>query len=236
MPVSVNQVKQIVDTIANKNQSGIWSTAEYNTIFAAVNYDFLKYRIGLPELYQVGNPQPPVSYQITQKITDDVRFLIKKVDIVKDSNGYFPIPADYFAFSSWRYKYIENSDCGEAPYFKDYPIETLSDNELVDALDNTIAPPTLVYPKLAYYGLGALVYPQEINRVICTYVRTPVTPVWGYTLVDDEPIYNSALSTDFEYPSSCLNDLSILCLKYLGINIRDESLVNSALVRQKDGV
>jgi len=112
----------------------------------------------------------------------------------------------------------------------------MSDNELVDALDNTIAPPTLTYPKAAYYQYGFKVYPEEINRVICTYVRIPQTPVWGYTLVNDEPIYNPSTSVNFEFPESTLMDIANLCLLKLGISIRDADIVNTSATRQKEGV
>lgn len=235
---SVDEVKKLIDTIANKEQSGAWSPAQYNTVFAAVNYDFLKWRVGLPENYTVGNPQAAIAWQVSAKITDDVKDLIVKKDITIDGNGYFPIPDDYFAFSSWRYRYIENSECDEQPFFKDYKIDVLSDNELNEVLDNTITPPTLTYPKSAYYSYGLKVYPESISKILCTYLRIPKTPKWTFTIVDDEPVFNPSDLTlqNFEYAPSCLVDIANLCMIKLGVNLREETLVQYGMTRQKEGV
>lgn len=110
MAINVNDIKFLVETYSNSFQSGKLSPSQFNAIIKAVNYDFLKWRVGLPESYQAGNPTPPIAYDITQKITDDVKQFIVISEIPINADGYFTLPSDYFAFSSWRYKWVANSD------------------------------------------------------------------------------------------------------------------------------
>lgn len=218
--ISVNTIYELVASVfLNKKQSGGFTITDFNTACAAVNYDFLKGRVGLPESYKPGAPFAPVAYQLTQKITDDVRQFIVIADITRNGNGYFVIPNDYFAFSSLRYRYIINGDCGGEPTWEDIYIPVLDDGEFNARLRNTIIPPELKYPIANYYSYGIMVKPDIISKVKLTYLKTPQTPLWKYTVVDDQPVFDATGSVDFDYPVSCTTDIAVLVGKYLGLNL-----------------
>jgi hypothetical protein len=238
MAINVNTLYQLVtSTYLNKLQSGGFTITQFNSACATANLDILKQRIGLPEDYQLGAPFSKIAYQITQKITDDVRQFITIADISRNVNGYFPVPADYFAFSSLRHRYIVNpTTCGGETKWQDRKIEVLDDGEFNERLESDVIPPTDYYAVANYYSYGIKVMPENINKVKLTYVKIPQTPVWGYTVVNDQPVYDSTTSTDFDYPVSMTNDIATLVLKYLGVNLLMGEIVQYATERQKQGV
>jgi hypothetical protein len=54
------------------------------------------------------------------------------------------------------------------------------------------------------------------------YLKTPSTPVWGYTLDSfGLPIYDSATSTDFDWDENTENDLVRMVCLYFGVEVRE---------------
>lgn len=237
--INVNTIYELVSSVyLNKKQSGAFTIEQFNSAIAVAALDILKQRIGLPEDYQIGAPFSRVSYQITQKITDDIRHLIVVADIFRNNSGYFNYPTDYFAFSSLRHRYIEppkNCKTNEVVW-QDRRVEVLDDGEFTARLESEVIPPSLYYAVANYYNYGIMVKPDNINKVKLTYVKQPVTPVWGYTLVDDEPVYDAATSTNFDYPPSMTNDIAMVVLSKLGLNLLMQEVVQYAEAIKQKGV
>lgn len=230
--MTIQEIYAFVNFMANKAQSGAISPDEFNAACAVINIEFLKERVGLPEDYKVGQYESPIAYQVTQKITDDVRYFIEETTITK-SGGYFAYPSDYFAWSSMLYKYTKNT-CGE-PVVQERWVESITDGELTIRKNNSIINPTLDAPVCAFYSDGMKIFPKEIERVSLTYLRKPATPFRNYTVVDGFDIYNPVGSTQFEYPESTHPDICSRILKYYGINIREADLINFAANRIERG-
>lgn len=233
--MNIGNVFNWLSFLGNKYQSGSISPEEFNLACNVVSRELFNVKMGLPEAYQVGAPYAPQQYQISQKITDDLRNFIKDVTINKAS-GYFAIPADYAAFSSLSYKYILNDpDCGGNPTQIINYIEVVPDAELrVRLADNVIAP-SLKYPVATYREAGILVYPKEINRIDLTYLRFPTVPVFGYTVTNDEYIYNPATSTQIDFPETLHSEFAVRIARYVGVNLREEQLIATMQERIKTG-
>lgn len=238
--IDVQEMFLWVNFVANKLQSGAISPDEYNQSLASANKDLLKLKIGLPEEYQVGNPQPRQAYQITQKLTEDIAPFIKKVNIGKSANGYFALPTDYAYFSSLRYNRIQSIKNGcKMPTLntqETVSFEVVTDAELSIRLNNSVLKPTSHYPILAESALGLKPYPDNINTAELTYIRYPVTPLRAYTVVNDDSIYNPAGSVQIEYPAVLFNDFAALVLKYMAVNIRDNDLYAMNEQRKNQGI
>ena len=237
--MDVNDVYFFTNFCANKFQSGAISPEEFNSAIKAVNLDILKERIGLPEEYQVGNAQPRIAYQITQKITDDLRPFIVKKTLTTNSDGYFVVPSDYAAFSTIRFDYTKSKSNGckkPATNIKEATsFEPVTDAELNIRLNNFVRKPTYRYPIIAFYSYGIKCYPEDITVAELTYLRYPVTPFWGYTTINDEAVYSAATSVNIEYPDTMFVDFSARVLKYFGINLREEMLYQMAEQRRVQG-
>ena len=233
---SINDVYLLCYTLADKYQSRQLSDAEFNQLIDASNLDLWKLKVGLPEEYQVNAPFSRQAWQVSNKISDDMRYFITESTINKNNSGIFPYPTDYGAFSSMRYDRILNNDC-DTPDLKVRTVELVTDAELSERLDNTIIPPDYEYPVGAWYGSGWKVYPTIINKVKLTYLRLPTTPVRGYILdpVTDLTQYDPLTSVQLDYPKTLWVDFAYNVLKKMAINIREEELYQMAESRQIKG-
>lgn len=233
---NINDVYLLANFLADKYQSRAISDAEFNTVIDASNLDLWKLKVGLPEEYQVNAPFARQAWQVTNKISDDMRYFITQVDINKDAAGIFEYPNDYGAFSSMRYDRILNQDC-DTPDVKTRTVELVTDAELSERLDNTIIPPDYDYPVGAWYATGWKVYPTIIKKVNLTYLRLPTTPYRNYTLdpATDLTTYNPVGSVQLDYPKSLWVDFTFIVLKKMAINIREEELYQMAQQRINAG-
>lgn len=227
--VNVNDIKNYVDYQLNKSQSGnTLSPSEFNTCLQWANLEYMKQRYGLPEEYQAGRPVPRIALDITQKIMDDMRVLRtakggKNYPAMSiDVNGWADYPADFIHVSSIRYG------------TKD--VEILRDDFLADRLDNSIKYPTKENPICVFYDNYIEFHPKDLGFVNFTYIRLPETPVWAYTLVNDEPVYNSVASVQFEYPQDCLPDIAAMIVNYASNNLRDSFSQQFSQQRKDKGI
>ena len=231
--MTIEEIYQWCNFISNKKESGAISPSEFNLAIKVINLDILKTKIGLPEEYQFDRPSARQMWQVSQKITDDLKKFVVKTQISK-SGDYFALPSDYVAFSSLRFKYVSTKDCLSTSI--NVPIEVMSDSEFSDREQSQLLPPTMKRPICNYYTSGLRVLPESVSEIELTYLRRPATPIRNYTIdSNDEAIYNSTGSVDFEYPDVMHNDICIRICEYFGINIREEALINFANQRKERG-
>jgi len=233
--MTVQGVYLLTNFFADKFGSRQISDDEYNTAMAAASLELFKTKVGIPEEYQVGQAKSRQEWQVTTKISDDMRKFVTEVEIDK-VGGVFPYPPDYGAFSSLRYSRILNNGC-DTPDVKTRTIELVTDGELSDRLDNTVVYPDFDYPVGAWYSNGWKVFPKIIEKVDLTYLRIPVTPFRNYTIdpATDLTTYQPIGSVQIEYPETLHIDFTYRVLKYLAINIREEMLYEVANQRQMIG-
>ena len=241
--IRVNEIYDLVSYMVNKDQQGNnLSANEYNIILKAANIGFFKQRYGLPEEYQAGAPLPKMSYEITQKIIDDlrafkVRMGIDTASMVLDRQGRANIPSDYVHFSSAGYKQIKNNSCGSLEQ-RTRNIEHLSDAQVNERLGNSLKKPTLKNPCFTTYSTYFQFYPANLRYVDFTYLRMPVTPRYAI-IVDnqtDREFYDAANSVHFEYPEDCFEDIARLVCSYIGINLRSTDLVQYSEMKKQQGI
>jgi hypothetical protein len=231
--IGIDNVKKAVDFILNKEQSGGYSLPDFNAACRMANQDLFRARYGLTEYYQPGRPIPPVAYEVTKKVKDDLRIFKTPVDLSSSSSD-FTLPADYVHLTSQMS--LEYSSCGEKKKL-DKPIELLNDAQLAWRLNDFLTRPTEKHPVCIITGQKLKVYPETITKIRVTYLREPLTPLWvGTTDPDsDELIYSQADSIDFEWPAILENDMVRLVLLYMGVNMRDADIKGYARESQQAG-
>ena len=241
--IQVNRVYELCNFITNKEQMGnTINASEFNTVIHAVNIDFFRQRYGLPQEYVAGQPLPKMSYEVTQKITDDlshfkVRMGIDTAAMVVDAQGRANIPSDYVHFSSARYNAIKDNVCGTVN-LKARVIEHLTDAQLGDRLGNSIKMPTLRNPVFTMFSNYFQFYPKNLKYVEFTYLRMPRTPVYRVTIYPqtDLEVYDPNTSVNFEYPEDCFNEIVTLCLGYTGVNLRSADIVQYSQMLKEKGI
>jgi hypothetical protein len=214
--------------------SGAIKPADYNLCLQIINLDFFKLKVGLPEDYQVGQPYSRQGYELTFKITDDVKHLRNRVLINKVGDN-FPQPADFGAFSSARYPHVF-MDQG-AQVMKERRIEIVTDEERNYRKSSALLQPVIKKPIANYVNGGLEVDPSEVERIYFTYLRLPVQPVYRYIRnANDEDIQDpNNPSTQLDWPVTVHNDIWVRICRYFGINLREQELVNYMKDRQAVG-
>ena len=73
------------------------------------------------------------------------------------------------------------------------------------------------------------VYPTTIlSNVSCNYVAFPATVAWGYTILNEQALYNANTTQHFELHASEETELVIKILQLAGIIIKDPALYQMA--------
>jgi len=235
--MDINQVFNFVTFVSNKYQSGGLSPDNFNLACNVVSRELFNKLYGVPEDYKPGSPYPAIAYDVTQKITDDLRNFIHDATLLKNANGYFVLPADYAAFSSLSFNYVVNSQIpGQPPTSQVRFIEVVTDSELRIRTNNSVIPPEPKYPIAVYKDAGIKILPNIINNVTLTYLKFPVIPVFAYTVVNDEYIYDAANSVQSDFPDTLSSEFAMRIVRYLGINISDVELEQAALQRLAAGM
>lgn len=220
--MTVDELKQFIEAISNRNQSGNALTPdEFNIYLARANEDKFRIETGIRE------SQTPIWFQSNQISTDALRpFIIRA--ILFGTSGLFTIPNDYRHLISMYYK---------DPSGRQRIITPLNVDEFDAIIDHPVKAPSNEYPYASQYGSGIEVRPSSITAIGFAYLRKPAIPVWGYTIDPntDEPIYNSATSVQMEWEDIYQIDIARIILSYLSINFRDSELYQMAEASKKQG-
>lgn len=252
--MTLQEIIDFVNYVSNKEQSGnTLSTPQINTVLKAVNLDYFKLKYGLPEEYRVGAAIPRQAWEVTQLIKDTLKqFIVNKTypneQLQIDSNGIAPLPDDYVHVSSVRYiQHTNKTTCGNNQKIRS--VEIVTDDQLNDRLSNSLKNPTLMYPIAVLYKDYIQFFPKQLGQVDFTYLRLPKTPYYDYYQdANDNIVYLApgetspippnplSLSVEFEYPEAYHMDLCRMILGYIGINLREGSLLQYAEAKKKEGV
>ena len=234
--ISVNEVKEFVDFLANKEQSGnSVSPDEFNLSLRRATDDLFRKEYGLPEDYKPGAPMPNISYEITQRIKDDMRVFKKTSAISIDSNGVGSVPSDYVHYTAIRYTKITNQKGGN-PLIEPKSVEAIDDDKWDGRIGNSIKFPDKDYPICNFNSDTIQFEPKDLTIVQLTYLKYPSSPVWGYNIIDTVAIYDSSKSTDIELPQMLTNDIARLICSYFGIRFRDNMFLEYSEMIKNKGV
>jgi len=241
--VRVNQILDAVNFLANKEQEGnTIDIPEFNIVIKMVNISFFTQRYGLPQGYQPGQPMPKMYYELTQKITDDmkglkVRMGIEVPALMLDAKGRASIPSDYVHFSSANHNMIINNTCGDLQT-QLRPIEELTDAQRGDRISDSNKMPTLKDATFTIYNTYFQFDPIGLRNVEFTYLRMPKTPFYA-SIPDedtDEDVFTETGSVHFEYPEDCFNEIVDMCTGYIGLNLRSPDLMGYSENKKEKGV
>ena len=110
----------------------------------------------------------------------------------------------------------------------DYDVEEITRKELIQYKLSPLAAPTVkrpVFIRNTNSGNRIEVYPNTISSDITyNYIRKPAEVSWGYTIINNETLYNSNTAVDFELHESDETVLVIKILALAGVVIKDPSL------------
>ena len=231
--MTVDEIYRFLAFVSNEEQVGSVAPDQFNLVIKAVNIDLLKEKMGLVEEFQPGIAVARQGHQVSRVTTDHVSFLYKKVDILKNTSGRFTKPSDFAHFSSMRYIELTNKDCGEGFSKGHETVDMLTHKEFEERYNNSIIGPTMKDPIGSDYYNEFEVLPEDIDRVELTYVRYPQTPERAIDPVTG--LYDSANSTQLEWPEIMHGDFAVRCAQYYGSHLNETELYQILKQRQTSG-
>jgi hypothetical protein len=241
-----------VSFIANKQQTGAKLKVDnFNLLAPVVQWKGIKRKYCVPEEFQPGIPFSRQMYEWTQSNIDSMsRFKValglpdRTMPLPVDEFGYAELPSDYMHVSSIGYSlHVNTGYCLSAK--SENIIEPLTDAEWNDRINDPIAPASTKYPICRFFFTPAnnryflQIAPVGLKLINFNYLRKPTTPFLDFTLNELEPdgfIYNPTTSTQFEFAENDIIDLAPIMLEMIGVNIREQQLIQMADKFKKEGV
>lgn len=208
-----NVMYQIVLLACAKNvQDGYISPQDFYTYANTAQQQYLDYLLGEYQKYQpmrpIGTPQVGDGERIRNSIAP---LIYQTVLVPNTTTGVATYPADY-----------ELTDAMWGVYGF-YNIRFVNQPRLASFWGSAIDPITETGSHI--YTLreaGIQFYPEHIGLARMSYVRTPPSIVWGYTLDSNGlPVWNPATSQDPVWSDTdCMNIISRI-LRLVGVNFAD---------------
>ncbi len=224
----------LIKYVTNKDFDGNIITPErFNELIKVVNIELFRNKYGLPEEYQSGSPVPQEYADITLKNTDDLKAFKMALINTTVTNGILPFASDYAHRDSIIYNYSKTIN-GIATIFPK-PVEILRESEFAAREGNYTKRPTVANPIGVVRSDGIHIRPITITTVDFSYYRWPVDPEFEYVLGDGYVTYDAVTSIPFEWPQDEWLTLTMLILKYIGVNLREADIIQYSDAKLKTG-
>jgi hypothetical protein len=220
--MTIDLVFQIVMYIANKEMRGDIPPAKFNLLAKVAQLEFMSKRIGnIQIMNQQGVPQ--YGYESTWRIHEDLRpFVYGPVTVPIRTDGNFDYPYGYI----WP----------DAIHKNDFrPIDRITSDQYPFLKHSQISPPAADYPVCILRNPYGFIDPYSIGSFGMSYVKTPPDPVWGYTVVNDVPVFNAATSVDLMIPPMSYLEIVLLVCQHVGINLSALQITEYANLKVKEG-
>lgn len=234
--INVNKVYEFLQFIANKSQSGFLTPKDFNKSISRALYEVINKRYHNVKM-QKPDGSSVIGFEQNQKITDDLRYLIVRREAYPVKNGLVNLPSDYLHLSTLSY--VRNDLDKEGELQSDLiNFRILRDSELATQLSSVIFNKKIKSGKMGvarFVGDAIEIFPKEIFTVKLVYLRKPITPFWGFDVVNGKPVYSTDKSVDIELPDDCMNELVFNCASYLGMNLREAELIQYSETLKQQG-
>jgi hypothetical protein len=122
------------------------------------------------------------------------------------------------------------------------PVATVNEDERAERLNSQLDPVTVtnpiceqVAPSDSTKAAAFQLYPQSQYDGKVTFLRLPVKPVFGYSVISGRVIvYDSATSTQLEWGEQHIIPVLLKALASVGINLSDEQVSNFAQIKSQE--
>jgi hypothetical protein len=239
MAINVNTVYQTVLLILNKEQRGLMTPSEFNSVGTQVQLEiFEKYFEDLNQ--QIRVPQTDFNYSNRVENIDEKIAIFKTFgNALYDTfstpgQTYFTLPTtDVYGAPETFYR------LGEVTHNNEVLVQRLQRNDFYTSEKSKLTKATTTFPTYLYENQKLFVRPTSItSNIQVDYIKKPINPIWGFTtgtlgqyLYNDE-LYNETAeptgSINFELHISEQTEVILRILQYAGIIIRDPQIIQAA--------
>lgn len=208
--IDINELHEITSSIASKSGSAFPSPIEWNNYANYAQIDlFNSYVAEWRSLLHKNQQAVTLNMPMALKV-----FVVNEANI-NFTGGVGNIPAD-------QSSNLQLSANGKTVKKIDYKVRESYLNSLIDF-------PTVDYPIYCELGGTLLIYPNTIPNGKLTYLKTPATVKWAYTLSGGTPVYDATNSVQFGWQEVEKEKLMSRILLYMGIAVKDTELVQESL-------
>lgn len=196
-------LKDIYDHIftrVNKDQSGnTYRLDQFNVDLSIANTEMFSYLYGLPQAYRPGAPLPPVAFEVSQRIIDNLKDC--KVNMggpgaddpspLQVQNGIALIPSDYVHFVRMSYVQAYGEECTTPNSMIPRNIDILTDAAFVDRIGNYVKNKNVdAFPYCNFQNKYIEFRPKWVSQFInFVYLRMPKKPLLDYIIRPDGSYY-----------------------------------------------
>ena len=179
--INIDKFKEFVFFIMNKEGKGSVSPSEFNIATNSALKTWTMQKYGNDAEYQPGMPIPRRSWQITHKITDDLKHLLEyRPFSVIDGKMSLPngstydldgnLAPDYLHYSSLNFNYYQPNS---TVVIRKAPIKILRDSEFSLIETSLVNQATQRFPKATFRSNYIEILPKTISNVFMSYLRQP---------------------------------------------------------------
>jgi len=205
--VNINTFKGYIDFISNKVQVGnSYTITQFNELCNRAQMQLFE------KDFQV--------FLETEQLSEYLKTFLKNSTFSVPVNGEISYPSDFQHLSSLRKYYINPKGVGRM-----IQIEEVNNVAWGFIQSSTLQEPTLRFPKYSEFSNVIRFLPRNIGIVEMDYFKTPVAPIWGYTVVSGRPVYSSSTSVNFEWDDFSTNNIAGIFLSLLAVNLKDQELI-----------
>ena len=235
--VSINDVRETVLAICNKNNYGYISPDDFNLYAKQAQLEVFNeymskynYYINLENNHTSGSDLA----DLAESARESIEVFITASTLTPDVTS-----GPFFLFNAPNNWYHINTVTFESQPNVFVEVEKSSRLDVTRLINSNLTAPTETYPVYVMANADAnnpngaiAIAPNSIQTdVAAVYVRYPVDPVWDYiNLTNGEPIYNAAGSVDFEVAEDDEPTLVNKILEKAGLSIREPEVYKTAAV------
>jgi hypothetical protein len=220
----INDVRNIVDFILNKESRGYITPLQFNTFAKQAQQEivddyFYEYNKAI-----VGKTQRANYKDTVTRIKEAIDNFIVAPTSMSFLNGFFSSPSNLYTTINIIYNGKE--------------VEEVPREKLSYFLTNTVAGPSVFYPAYVKYEDKYKVYPDTIQTgVQIIYFRNPKDPNWTYEMIGGNAVFNPSKQgfQDLEIGYDDKFKIISKILKYAGLNMREPDIVGAAIALENQG-
>ena len=232
----INEVRQTVLAILNKNNYGYISPGDFNLYAEQAQLDLFEdyfYAYNYQNNIENSRTSGTGYADIKKGYEEVIDFFSVTLPLTQNAANVFFMPSqvttgsDYYLIN----KVLIGTDSREA--------ERVSHSKITLLNQSLLTAPSNLYPAYTSEGENMTVFPATFNQpgdVVCQYIRYPRPPRWTYVDLgtQGEPVFDQSQPDyqDFELFEDDTNDLIMKILQYAGVSIRESSVVQYASAQE----
>jgi len=224
-PDMINSVRNTVLAIANKQNFGYITPADFNLYAKQAQLDIFEdyfYRYNQWVLKQNSRVSGSEYADIVRNLEEVIDSFSTSSTLTLDSDSTFDLPSDFYFLTEIR------SGNNTA--------DRVSNANILKLTLSHLTAPTTTFPAYVMNGSQITLYPTTIDTgVTALYIRRPLDPRWTYaSFSGGEPVFNESAADyqNFELPETDEPLLVSKILQYAGISIREADIYQAGVAEE----